>query len=56
MAVDLDDSVDVESSLESMPSHRLEWKQHDLLSTVLRRYFYVASNMSGGVLSIPNHP
>ena len=50
MAVDLDDSVDVESSLESMPSHRLEWKQHDLLSTVLRRYFHVASNMSGGVL------
>ena len=50
MSVDSDDSLEVDSSVESMPSHRLEWKQHDLLSTVLARYFYVAANMSGGVL------
>jgi len=50
MSVDSDDSVEVDSSLESMPTHRAEWKQHELLSTILSRYFYVASNMSGGVL------
>ena len=50
MSVDSDDSVELNSSLESMPTHRTEWKQHDLLFTVLSRYFYVASNMSGGVL------
>ena len=50
MSVDSDDSVELDSSLESMPTHRTEWKQHDLLFTVLSRYFHVASNMSGGVL------
>jgi len=50
MSVDSDDSVEVDSSLEPMPTHRAEWKQHELLSTILSRYFYVASNMSGGVL------
>jgi len=50
MSVDSDGSVEVDSSLEPMPIHRSEWKQHELLSTILSRYFYVASNMSGGVL------
>jgi len=50
MSIDSDDSVEVNSSLESMPTHRSEWKQHELLSTILNRYFYVASDMSGGVL------
>ena len=50
MSIDSDVSVEVDSSLESMPIHRSDWKQHELLSTILSRYFYVASNMSGGVL------
>ena len=47
VSIDLDAD---DSSLESLPSHRTEWKQHDLLATILRRYFYVASHMSGGFL------
>jgi hypothetical protein len=50
MSIDSDDSVEANSSLESMPTHRSEWKQHELLSTILNRYFYVASDMAGGVL------
>jgi len=50
MSIDSGDSVEANSSLESMPTHRSEWKQHDLLFTILNRYFYVASDMSGGVL------
>jgi len=50
MPSDTDDLTSKDSSLESMVSHRKDWKQHDLLATVLRRYFYVASHMSGGFL------
>ena len=45
-----DDNPAADSSLQSMPSHRSDWKQHDLLANVLRRYFYVSSSMSGGFL------
>ena len=45
-----DDNPAADSSLQSMPSHRSDWKQHDLLANVLRRYFYVSSTMSGGFL------
>jgi len=50
MSTDSDDSKEVDSSLESMPAHRSEWKQHELLSTILNRSFFVASKMSGGIL------
>ena len=50
MSTDSDDSMEVDSSLESMPVHRSEWKQHELLATVLSRSFFVASNLSGGIL------
>jgi hypothetical protein len=50
MPSDTDDLTADDSSPESMPRHREDWKQHDLLATILRRYFYVASHMSGGFL------
>ena len=50
MPSDTDDLTADDSSPESMPLHREDWKQHDLLATILRRYFYVASHMSGGFL------
>ena len=50
MSDNLDDSLDIDSPHESMPVHRSEWKQHDLLSSILSRFFYVSSSMSGGIL------
>ncbi len=50
MSDERDDIPAVDSSLQSMPSHRSDWKQHDLLATILRRYFYLSPHMSGGFL------
>ena len=50
MSTDSDASLGVDTPRESMPVHRSEWKQHDLLSNILGRSFHVAANMSGGVL------
>ena len=50
MPSNTEDLTDKDSALESMVSHRKDWKQHDLLAAILRRYFYVASHMSGGFL------
>ncbi len=50
MSDQLDGSLAGDSPQESMPAHRSEWKQHDLLATILNRYFYLSTNMSGGIL------
>lgn len=50
MPDDSDDSLADDSLQESMPAHRSEWKQHDLLASILNRFFYLSNNMSGGIL------
>ena len=50
MSDDSDVSLGDDSPQESMPAHRSEWKQHDLLASILGRFFYISTNMSGGVL------
>ena len=50
MSDNSDDSLAEDSPRESMPAHRSEWKQQDLLASILSRFFYLSNNMSGGIL------
>jgi len=50
MSDNSDVSLGDDSLRESMPAHRSEWKQHDLLASILGRFFYISTNMSGGIL------
>ncbi|MBT60240.1 MAG: hypothetical protein CMA63_01640 [Euryarchaeota archaeon] len=46
---DSDDSSEPGSVMEPMAAHRDPWKQHQLLSNVLDRYFFIGANVGGGV-------
>jgi len=41
MPSDTEDLTAKDSALESMVSHRKDWKQHDLLAAILRCFAYV---------------
>lgn len=49
MVSDSEDTLEADVGYEPMPAHRDPWKQHELLSNVLDRYFFIGANVGGGV-------